>query len=98
MTCNMTPVEVVERMIGPPGAIAAAIGMQSNAAYAWRKPGKWRDAGDIPSTRVMRLLLSYAAARRIPLTSDHLIWGAKRAEVEALLSQMPEPQPVRAAE
>jgi hypothetical protein len=98
MSEHLTPAEVVEHMIGRPEVIGAAIGVNSKTAYNWRRPAHSRDAGDIPSPRHMRSLLAYAAARRIPLTSDHLIWGAKRAEVEALLSQMPAPQPVRAAE
>jgi hypothetical protein len=34
----------------------------------------------------MRLLLAHAAARGIPLTAEHLIWGAPAAQIEALLA------------
>jgi len=86
MTEHLTPVDVLERMIGGPEAIAAAIGADRTLPYAWRRSSKARDAGDIPSARNMRRLLAYAGARGIPLRADHLIWGAPRAEIEALLA------------
>lgn len=95
MSEHLTPAEVAEHMIGRPEVIGAAIGVNGKTAYAWRAGAHGRDAGDIPSARHMRRLLAYAAAHNIPLSERHLIWGAQRVEVEALLAAM---QPVRAAE
>ena len=86
MRHDLTPLEVCERLIGPPSAIAAAVGYTEKAPYLWRKESDVRDAGDLPSVRIMRKLLTHAAARGIPLTAEHLIWGADAAEIEALLS------------
>lgn len=88
MTQNLTPMQVCERLIGKPEQIAAAIGYQEKAPYHWRHAREGRDAGDLPTARVMRSLLAHAAAHRIPLTADHLIWGASEGEVAALLAGM----------
>jgi hypothetical protein len=93
MSEHLTPAAVVEHMIGRPEIVGTAIGLNEKTAYSWRKPAHARDAGDIPSARHMRRLLAYAAARGIPLSERHLIWGATRAEIEALM-----PRQVRAAE
>lgn len=81
--------EVLERLIGKPEAISAAAGYEYKAAYAWRLPSKWRDAGDLPSARVMRAILRWTAERGIPLEHRHLIEGATEAEVAQLLASMP---------
>lgn len=72
-------------MIGRPEVVGPAIGIHPKAAYVWAKPSKSRDGGDIPGARNMRRLLAYAAKRGLPLRAEHLIWGAPRAEVEALM-------------
>lgn len=84
MSSNLTPLQVCERLIGRPEAISLICGLQPKAAYAWRHPSQNRAAGDLPSTAVMRRILAHAAAKGIPLTADHLIWGAAEEEVVAL--------------
>lgn len=86
MTHNLTPFEVCERLIGKPEQIAAAAGLQSKAAYHWRREREGRAAGDLPSARVQRALLAYSAARDLGLKADHLIWGAQAAEIDTILS------------
>lgn len=84
---HLTPLAVLERLIGPPESIAQAAGLHPKSAFPWRRPSSLREAGDLPSIRVARRLLAYAAARQIPLTAEHLIWGATEAEINALLAQ-----------
>lgn len=98
MSKHLAPSAVVERIIGRPEVIGAAIGIDKKSAYHWRKGAKGRDAGDITSPRHMRRLLAHAAARGLPLTSDHLIWGASEDEIEKLLAAMPPARPAQAAE
>ena len=86
MTYNLTPMQVCERLIGKPEAIGLAAGLGEKAAYHWRNSRKGRAAGDLPAASVMRALLVHAAARGIPLTADHLIWGASEDELAALVS------------
>lgn len=76
--------QVCEALIGPIETIARIAGQKPKAAYRWRHRSEWRDAGDIPSARYMRALLAHATARGIPLTADHLIWGASAEELAAL--------------
>jgi len=82
-------------MIGRPEQIAVAAGCKEKAAYHWRRERTGRAAGDLPSAGVMRNLLAHASARNIPLTADHLIWGASASEVDALLARASS-QPVAA--
>ena len=86
MSSNLTPIQVCERLLGGPAALGSIAGLNDKAAFHWRHPTKWRDAGDLPSARIMRSLLAHAAARGIPLTADMLIWGADAAEIDALLA------------
>lgn len=86
MTHNLTPMQVCERLIGKPEQIAAAIGLQDKAPYHWRHERAGRDAGDLPSARVMRSLLSHSEARQLGLTAEHLIWGASEEEILAVLA------------
>lgn len=85
MSGHLAPASVIEHMIGRPEVVADAIGKDRSTVFSWQRPSKHREAGDIPSSRDMRRLLAYAAARRIPLRAEHLIWGAPRAEVEELM-------------
>lgn len=89
MTHNLTPMQVCERLIGKPEQIAAAIGLQEKAPYHWRHARAGRAAGDLPSATVMRALLAHAAARRIPLTAEHLIWGTSEDELARLVASLP---------
>lgn len=87
MSSNLTPLEVCERLIAPIGELGRIVKMGEKAGYGWRRAAKYRDAGDMPP-RVNRGLLKYAKRHGIPLTEKHLIWGASRAEIEALLENM----------
>lgn len=89
MTHNLTPMQVCERLIGKPEQIAAAAGLHEKAPYHWRNARTGRAAGDLPSATVMRALLAFAKARQIPLTADHLIWGASEEELAALVAAAP---------
>lgn len=88
MSEHLTPLEVCERLIAPRKALGALIGYKEKAAYNWANPSAWRAAGDMPPD-VNRKLLTYARRNGIPLTAEHLIWGASRVEIEALLAQSP---------
>ncbi|MGR3822686.1 MAG: hypothetical protein ACU0A5_08920 [Salipiger marinus] len=87
MSKHLTPVEVCERLIGPIERLALIGGLREKAAYAWRRGSKYRDPGDMPP-RANRALLAYAAARGIPLSADHLIWGAPEVEIDRLVDGM----------
>lgn len=84
MSDHLTPVQVCERLIGPLAELERIVGYRPKAGYGWLRSSQERDAGDLPSTRLQKRLLAHAAARGIPLTADHLIWGADAAEIEAL--------------
>ena len=86
MSKHLTPSDVVERIIGRPEVIGAAIGSDPKLPYSWRKSSKNRDAGDIPTARHMRALLAHAAARRLPLTAEDLIFGCKAEDLEARIA------------
>jgi hypothetical protein len=87
MSKHLTPLEVLEALVGPLEEIAVICGLHRKSAFPWRHPSAWRDPGDLPSPKLMRRLLAYAAARGIPLTAEHLIWGADAAEIDALLAR-----------
>ncbi len=97
MDTNLTPFQVVERLIGRPETVDRALGLAGKTSYSWRGGSANRDVGDIPSTRWMRALLAYSAARGIPLQAEHLIWGAPAAEIEELLRESAEAPPNAAA-
>ncbi len=97
MSYNLTPLQVCERLIGPLDRLSAICGLRQKAGYLWRKPAKGRDAGDFPAARHQRRLLAHAAARGIPLTADHLIWGAPADEIDQLVAAAARPA-VEAAE
>lgn len=86
MSSHLTPVEVCLRLIGPLPMLEVAVGYKPKAGYLWMAASKNRDAGDFPTTRLMRRLLAHAARHHIPLTADHLIWGASAEDIEALLA------------
>ncbi|PIL20524.1 hypothetical protein P775_08320 [Puniceibacterium antarcticum] len=89
MSRHLTPVQVCERLIGPVETLGPIAGLQAKAAYGWRRESQYRDAGDL-TPRANRALLAHAAAHDIPLTADHLIWGAPEEEIEQLLAAMPQ--------
>jgi hypothetical protein len=83
---HLTPMAVCERVIGTPEQIAAIIHCAPKSPYGWRGASLNRAAGDIPSARHMRALLAHAAAHRLPLTADDLIWGVDEAELAQRLN------------
>jgi hypothetical protein len=83
--------EVCLALIGRPEALSRIAGLGPKAAYGWRYGSKWRDEGDVGSARPMRALLAHARQHGIPLTAEHLIWGADAAEIEALLAAQAQP-------
>lgn len=83
----LTPMQVCEKLIGPPEVLGPAIGYGMKAAYHWRRERDGRRPGDMPSAEVMRLLLTHSAARQLGLTAEHLIWGADEAEIQGILAE-----------
>ncbi len=94
MSSHLTPTDVTFRLLGGYKGVAAILGQHEKTPIAWKNGSKMRDAGDIPSPRIMRTLLAAAAQRRIALTADHLIYGGSEAEIAAL---MPAPDSVQVA-
>lgn len=89
MTQKLTPLQVCERLIGPPAEVARAAGYTAKAAYGWRlassrNSSRRREAGHLPP-RAMRALLLHSDAHDLGLTARHLIIGATEAEVAAIL-------------
>lgn len=82
----LTPMQVCEKLIGPPEVLGPAIGYGLKAAYHWRRERDGRRPGDMPSAEVMRLLLAHSTAQGLGLTADHLIWGAEEAEIAEILA------------
>ena len=99
MSSNLSPVTVAERVFGSIERVAEITGNRPKSGYSWRWPSGTSDAGDFRSMRHVRAIHAYALARHIPLTLDHLIYGATEAEVEAILSNSPAaPARIEAAE
>ena len=88
MSYHLTPLEVCQRLIGAPGKIAKICGLQEKATYPWRRKSEWQDAGDIRAAKYQRALLDYADEYNIPLTAEHLIFGADSAEIDQLVEKM----------
>lgn len=89
MSKHHTPLAVCEALIGKPEVIADICAVNEKAPYGWRHASLRRDAGDLPYDSHKRALLAYAAARCIPLTAEHLIWGASEDELAALIAAAP---------
>lgn len=87
MTSHLTPTDVVERLIGGFDIIASIVGRDEKSMFNWRRASGLREAGDIPGTPLMRKLLNHARENGIPLTAEHLIFGASEAEIAALTAQ-----------
>ena len=88
MTHQCTPADIVFAMLGGRPSVAVVCGLHEKSAYIWDRPSKDRDAGDIPSARHMRKLLSYARENGIPLTAEHLIFGCTRQDLDALMAEL----------
>ncbi len=87
MRNHLTPLEVCERLLGKPELLAEVCALHIKSAFPWRRSSKWRDAGDLPSARVMRALLAHSDANNLGLSARHLIFGATEAEIEAILAE-----------
>lgn len=83
---HLTPLEVVECLIARLQDLGRIAGSHDKSPYHWRSGSAWRDPGDLPP-RVNRRLLAYAARRQLPLLPEHLIWGGRWSDVEALAAQ-----------
>lgn len=86
MSKHLTPLEVVERLIAPRKILGSVLGYKDKAAYNWVNGSKWRQPGDMPP-EANRRALQYAQQKAIPLTADHLIFGAKADEIDRLLER-----------
>jgi len=87
MSKHLTPTDVALRLFGGAKGVGLVIASHEKTPLAWKRGSQWREPGDIPSTRIMRLLLASAKFRGIPLTAEHLIYGASEAEMAALSGQ-----------
>lgn len=85
MSKHFTPTDVAFRLFGGAKGISLIIGGHEKTPFAWKHPSKYRKAGDIPSTAIVRTLLAVAEQRRIGLTAEHLIYGASEADLAALM-------------
>ncbi len=83
---HLTPMDVVERLIGKPEKVGEIVRVDPKSPFGWRKEAGLRAAGDLPYAVHMRSLLSYSATHRLGLTAEHLIWGASEAEIEDILA------------
>jgi hypothetical protein len=82
------PLEAAIAAFGSPEAVADICGRHRTTLYGWKRASVDRPAGDLPSTAIMRKLLAHARAHGIPLTPEHLIFGASAAEVEHLAARL----------
>lgn len=93
----LTPLDVVECLIGDMRSIGKIACAHPKSPYGWRHASKWRDAGDMPPP-VNRRILAHAARHGLPLTAEHLIWGAEWSDVEAMARSIGRAMPVRLRE
>ena len=84
MVNRLTPTEVVIALIGSAERVGEVAERDRTSLYKWRHSSRHRAPGDLPGAEVMRRLLDYARAHDIPLTAEHLIYGAAEAEIAAL--------------
>lgn len=84
MTTHLTPLQVCERLFGSVEDVARAAGTHPKRGYVWRHSSKWADAGDFRSLRHVRALHAHARAKGIPVTLEHLIYGASEDAVAAI--------------
>jgi hypothetical protein len=83
MSKHLTPLAVCERQFGSLSRIASICGCNEKAPYLWRRASKGRDAGDLPSTRYLRILLDHADEHAVVLDPVWLITGATEDEIAA---------------
>lgn len=84
MSKHLTPVEVCERLIGPIEDVARVAGAHPKQGYKWRAASKWACAGDFRSLHHVRALHAHARAQGLPVTLEHLVYGAPEDVVRAL--------------
>ena len=92
MSTHLTPIDVVECLVAPIGELGKIAGLNDKAPYNWRRESQYRAAGDIPH-HAMRRIHAHASARKIPLTADHLLWGADWKEIDKLVEGMGKTMP-----
>ncbi|MBY5988191.1 hypothetical protein [Roseovarius atlanticus] len=97
MSKHLTPLDVVECLVALLPELHSIAGCHPKSPWGWRRKSAWRDAGDIPHP-AMRLIHAHAAKQGIPLTTDHLVWGASWDEVQELLDDMGKPMPPQVRE
>lgn len=97
MSAHITPLEVCEALFGGIEQIGAISGKHIKTPYSWRHAAVGRDAGDFPSTVILRELLDHSDNHKLGLTAEHLIRGAQAEEIAAILAARV-PMAVRAAE
>lgn len=83
MSYHLTPLEVVECLVAPLRDLHKFARCHPKSPYKWRFSAQTRDAGDLPP-RINRTLLAWARKNGVPLTADHLIFGADHADIVAL--------------
>ncbi len=86
MSNHLTPLDVCERLIGPPQSLALICGLHAKSVFPWKRASKWREAGDVPSTHLQRRLQNHSNIHALGLTALHLIWGADEGEIAAILA------------
>ena len=88
MSEHLTPLTVAERLFGGIEQVSVVAGRDPKAGYHWRHANSTRLPGDLPSPTVMRALLAHARANGIPLTAEHLLYGAPAEEVDAMIARI----------
>jgi hypothetical protein len=86
MNAHLTPLEVCRRLFGSLEALALDLGYSEKAPYNWRHASDKRDAGDLPSAKIMRRVLQISKGRGLGLTARHLVEGATEEEVASILA------------
>jgi len=84
MSYQLTPLEVCERLIGPPPRLSEICGLHPKTVFQWRHATKRHAAGDIRFCSNQRALLKYARANDIPLHASWLITGASSGVIDAI--------------
>lgn len=84
MSAHLTPLEVAECLIAPIDELGAITNHHEKTPHKWRKSSAWRDAGDIPH-KAARQILRHSQKNKLGLTAEHLLFGAPRREIAALL-------------
>lgn len=76
MKQHLSPVDVCVALLGSVPAVGEAAGLRGKSAFPWRRPSNFRDAGDLPSVRVLRKIHGELVARDLPVKLEWLVYGA----------------------